>query len=87
MKEETSKAQPTENRRNGSKPVGYSGQIALRRSNVACTPVCQAMTAKQETVQQPLLSNGFRKKHISTAVREHSNNGGDVFHAVCAEVL
>jgi hypothetical protein len=39
---------------------------------------------KQGTVQQPLLSNGFTKKHVSTAARENSNNGRDVFHVVHA---
>jgi hypothetical protein len=42
---------------------------------------------KQATVQEPLLSNGFTKRHVSTAVREHSNNGRDVSYTVHSKVL
>jgi hypothetical protein len=42
---------------------------------------------QQGTVQQPLLSIGFANKHASTATREHSNNGRDIFYVVHSEVL
>jgi hypothetical protein len=42
---------------------------------------------QKETIQQPFLSNGSANKHVSTAMREHGNNGRDFFHAVHAEVI
>jgi hypothetical protein len=44
------------------------------------------MTTKQAAVQQPLLSNGSAKKHVSMATREHSSNGRYIFYVVCAEI-
>jgi hypothetical protein len=42
---------------------------------------------KQATIQQPLLNNSSSNKHVSTAMREHTNNETDVFYEVCAEVF
>jgi hypothetical protein len=44
------------------------------------------MIAKLATMKQPLLNNGSANKQVSTT-REDSNNGGDVFYAVTAEIL
>jgi hypothetical protein len=45
------------------------------------------MIVKQAAVQQPLLSNGSANKHVSTAMKEHSNNGREVFYMVYVEKL
>jgi hypothetical protein len=43
---------------------------------------------KRVAIQQPLQSNGSTNKHVSTVMRrEYSNNGRDVFYAVCALML
>jgi hypothetical protein len=34
-----------------------------------------ATAMKQATIQQPLPSNNSTEKHVSMAIREHSNNG------------
>jgi hypothetical protein len=41
------------------------------------------MTAKQATIQQPLLSNGSANKHVSMAIGLQQRNGA--FYVVCAE--
>jgi hypothetical protein len=45
------------------------------------------MTTVQETIQQPLLSNGSANINVSMATGEHSNNGTHVFYVVPASVL
>jgi hypothetical protein len=45
------------------------------------------MTAKQATIQQPLLSNGSANMHVSTATTGHSNNGRGVSYVVPAEIV
>jgi hypothetical protein len=42
---------------------------------------------EQSIIQQQLLSNDSANKHVSTATRERSNNGRDVFYEVRAEIL
>jgi hypothetical protein len=45
------------------------------------------MTAKEETIQQPLLSNSSAKKHVFTATNEYSNNISGVLYVIRAEML
>jgi hypothetical protein len=47
---------------------------------------CSAMTTIKGTIQQPLLSNGSRNKHVSTSRRGYNNNWKRCFYAVRAEI-
>jgi hypothetical protein len=53
---------------------------------VACKHVATS-TAKQRTVQWPLIRNGSTNKHVSTAKEKYKNNERDVLYEVRAEIL